>query len=45
MLFALIGQHLDSLYHVVRHELGYLKAVDDLPPDETLSCLARIRSS
>jgi DNA-directed RNA polymerase specialized sigma24 family protein len=34
MLFPLIGQHLDSLYHVVRHELGYLKAMDDLPPDE-----------
>jgi DNA-directed RNA polymerase specialized sigma24 family protein len=34
MFFALMSRHLNSLYHVVRHELGYLEAVADLPPGE-----------
>ena len=32
--FLLMSQHLSSLYDVVRHELGYLQAVGDLPPGE-----------
>jgi len=34
LFFSLVSQHLKSLYHVVRHELGYLQAVGDLPADE-----------
>jgi RNA polymerase sigma factor (sigma-70 family) len=34
LFFALVSQHLKSLYHVVRHELGYLQAVGDVLPSE-----------
>ena len=34
LFLALIGQHLKPLYHVVRHELGYLQAVGDVLPSE-----------
>ena len=34
MFFALIGRHLDNLYHFVRHRLSYSEAVGDLLPRE-----------
>src|SRR2546429_8866445 len=34
LFLALVNQHLKSLYHVVRHELGYLQAVGDVLPSE-----------
>jgi len=34
LFLALVSQHLKSLYHVVRHELGYLQAVGDVLASE-----------
>lgn len=34
LFLALVGRHLKSLYHFVRHRLGYLEAVGDVLPGE-----------